>query len=65
MNVKDILDRLPGFKKTSNGWQAKCPAHGDKNPSLTISEGAEGRILLHCLRRLLFGKRLRGAEHHG
>ena len=48
MNVKDILDRLPGFKKTSNGWQAKCPAHGDKNPSLTISEGAEGRILLHC-----------------
>jgi putative DNA primase/helicase len=29
-------------------WQAKCPAHDDDNPSLSISEGQDGRAILHC-----------------
>jgi hypothetical protein len=29
------------------GWTARCPAHSDENPSLSISE-KDGRILLHC-----------------
>ena len=27
---------------------ARCPAHEDANPSLSISEGNDGRALLHC-----------------
>ena len=29
-------------------WQTRCPAHPDNSPSLTIREGADGRVLLHC-----------------
>lgn len=27
---------------------ARCPAHDDHNPSLSISTGDEGRVLVHC-----------------
>lgn len=27
---------------------ACCPAHGDRNPSLTLADGADGRLLAHC-----------------
>lgn len=27
---------------------ACCPAHGDRTPSLTLSDAANGRLLLHC-----------------
>jgi hypothetical protein len=27
---------------------ARCPAHGDANPSLSITDRAEGRLLVHC-----------------
>jgi hypothetical protein len=29
-------------------WQARCPAHDDTRPSLSISEGNDGRALIHC-----------------
>ena len=29
-------------------WQAKCPAHGDRSPSLSIGEGRDGRVLVRC-----------------
>ena len=36
-------------KKTgSNQWQAQCPAHDDDKPSLSLSEGTDGRLLLDC-----------------
>ena len=28
-------------------WMAKCPAHDDRNPSLSIAE-VDGKVLLHC-----------------
>lgn len=27
---------------------ARCPAHGDKNPSLSLANGPSGRLLAHC-----------------
>lgn len=27
---------------------ARCPAHGDRTPSLTLTDAADGRLLLHC-----------------
>lgn len=37
-----------GGKRCGTGWKACCPAHDDHNPSLTISEGDQGRVLVHC-----------------
>jgi hypothetical protein len=30
------------------GWRARCPAHDDHAPSLSVSEGRGGRALLRC-----------------
>jgi hypothetical protein len=27
---------------------ARCPAHEDRSPSLSVSEGRDGRVLIHC-----------------
>jgi DNA primase len=43
-----ILDRLQGVKQTaSDRWIARCPAHEDKSPSLSIRDNG-GKVLLHC-----------------
>jgi len=36
-----------GGRKSGTGWTARCPAHDDRNPSLSISE-VDGRPLVHC-----------------
>ncbi len=42
-----VLDRLEGVRKSGAGWTAKCPAHEDRSPSLSIREGERGAVL-HC-----------------
>lgn len=46
-----IAARLTGtrarIRATGNGFMALCPAHDDRNPSLSVSE-KDGTILLHC-----------------
>lgn len=46
--LNSFLRRLGGLRKKYRGWSAICPAHDDKNPSLDIDEGRDGRILVHC-----------------
>lgn len=46
--IDEVLRRLQGVRRTARGWIAKCPAHSDENPSLTLSIGQDGRILLFC-----------------
>lgn len=48
MNVEEVLQYFQGVKATATGWEGLCPAHNDKNPSLSIKEGDDGRVLLHC-----------------
>ena len=43
-----IADRLKGVHFTSNGFDAQCPAHEDRQASLSVAEGEDGRILLRC-----------------
>jgi hypothetical protein len=45
--IDDILARLQGVKKNGSGYMACCPAHEDKNPSLSISE-KDDKVLLKC-----------------
>jgi 5S rRNA maturation endonuclease (ribonuclease M5) len=46
--LEDILAKLDGARRSGDGWAARCPAHDDRSPSLTIGEGDDGRVLLHC-----------------
>jgi hypothetical protein len=46
--VETLLAKLSGVKKVKNGWSARCPAHKDRRPSLSISECEDGTVLLKC-----------------
>jgi hypothetical protein len=48
MTVAEILSRFQEPVRTGDQWLVKCPAHDDRQASLAIREGDDGRILLHC-----------------
>ena len=39
LSAADIASGLEKPRKQGKGWQACCPAHEDKNPSLSITDG--------------------------
>jgi 5S rRNA maturation endonuclease (ribonuclease M5) len=43
-----VLDRLSGVRSSNGSHVALCPAHDDRQQSLSVSEGDDGRALLHC-----------------
>ena len=48
MSASTLLDRLQGVRQTGPGrWMAKCPAHEDRSPSLSVRELDDGRVLVH------------------
>lgn len=49
MSAESLISLLDKVKATGKGrWQARCPAHNDKGPSLSVRELDDGRILVHC-----------------
>ena len=49
MSVQTVIDRLDHCRQTGKDqWIARCPAHSDNGPSLSIKESSDGRILVHC-----------------
>lgn len=44
----DIIARALGGHRSGDGWMASCPAHDDHDPSLSIKETPDGKILVHC-----------------
>jgi hypothetical protein len=47
--VACLLSRLERVRSArGRGFVAKCPAHVDQVPSLSISEGRDGRVLVYC-----------------
>ena len=49
MNVDEIADRLEHKRRSGKGgYIARCPAHNDRSPSLSITPGDDGRVLIHC-----------------
>lgn len=49
MTAEALLSRLSKVKPTGrNRWQACCPAHDDRSPSLVITEADDGHVLVHC-----------------
>jgi Protein of unknown function (DUF3631) len=42
-----VLSLLKGVTRDGKGFRAKCPAHADRNPSLSVRE-TNGKILMKC-----------------
>jgi hypothetical protein len=47
----EFVERVRG-RRCAGGWMGHCPtqlhARGDCNPSLSVCEGGDGRVLVHC-----------------
>lgn len=47
--IKELLGRLDQVRQSGpSQWSARCPAHDDRSPSLSIGVGDGGAVLLHC-----------------
>jgi len=47
-SIDELLAQLSCVRKSGSGWTARCPAHDDRNPSLSLRITDSGRLLLHC-----------------
>jgi hypothetical protein len=49
MTGEEFVSKLQGVRRTGpHSWLARCPAHEDKSPSLTVSEKEPEKILVYC-----------------
>jgi hypothetical protein len=48
VSAAEKIARALGGRKAGAGWMARCPAHDDREPSLSIREAEGGRVLVRC-----------------
>jgi putative DNA primase/helicase len=48
ISAAELADKLKAKPCGLNKWTAQCPAHDDQTASLSISEGKNGKVLVHC-----------------
>jgi putative DNA primase/helicase len=48
VRTAETIARALGGRKNGAGWTARCPAHDDRRPSLSIRSADDGKILVHC-----------------
>ncbi|HEY1687185.1 MAG TPA: AAA family ATPase [Tepidisphaeraceae bacterium] len=46
--ITDLVSRLEGVKQAGDGYSAKCPAHDDRNASLSVRRGNNGGAVVYC-----------------
>lgn len=52
--VDKVLEKAEGIREANSGWLVSCPlpdhgqGRGDKNPSVSVTEGDDGRALVKC-----------------
>lgn len=46
--IEALSSRNCDPRRNGKGWSARCPSHEDRTPSLSISEGDDGKVLIHC-----------------
>jgi putative DNA primase/helicase len=49
VDLATLLGRFKRVRRSGDGYVALCPAHDNRHPSLSITEG-DGRMLVHCFR---------------
>ena len=48
MTVDEFLPRVAKSRRSGAGWSALCPAHEDRERSLSVRAGRSGGVLVHC-----------------
>ncbi len=43
-----VLPRLEGVRRSGREWQARCPAHEDRNPSMGVARGDRQPVVFTC-----------------
>jgi hypothetical protein len=43
-----VLGKLEGARQHGGYWMARCPAHDDRQASLSVKRGTEQPVILHC-----------------
>lgn len=46
--TQQVLDKLDGVTGSDPQWSARCPAHDDRGPSLSITVGDDGYPVMRC-----------------
>ena len=46
--LDNVLQHLTGVRANGKGYKALCPAHDDRQPSLSVDLGKDNCVLLHC-----------------
>ena len=44
----EIIAKALGGHRTGSAWTARCPAHDDGKPSLSICDAVDGKVLVRC-----------------
>jgi putative DNA primase/helicase len=44
----ETIAKAFGGRKAGGGWMVRCPVHDDREPSLSIRDGGDGKVLVHC-----------------
>ena len=48
MESAETIAKALGGRKAGAGWMARCPAHDDRKPSLSVATGKNGKVLFRC-----------------
>jgi hypothetical protein len=48
VGIDALLARLDRVQATAHGWRADCPTGHKTHGTLSIAQGDDGRVLLHC-----------------
>ena len=44
----ETIARALGGHRAGTTWMARCPVHEDRSPSLSITTGNDGKVLVRC-----------------
>jgi putative DNA primase/helicase len=44
----EMIAKALGGRKGGGGWAARCPAHDDRSPSLSIRDASDNKVLVRC-----------------
>ena len=48
MTAAEFVQGLEAVRRNGDGYMARCPAHEDRTPSLSVSDGDQGGVVLYC-----------------
>ena len=46
--IAETVAKALGGRKLGSAWMARCPAHDDREPSLSIRQSDNGKVLVRC-----------------